>query len=242
MDQSLENPRFLGFDVFGTVVDWRTSVADALRALFASHGRRDLDAFSIADEWRGLYQPSMELIRSGRREWVPLTILNQENLRTVLGRHSFDLSRLADHDLVDLNRVWERLRPWGDAVTGLQRLKGKFGLATFSNGSIENMVNLARFAGLPWDVILGAELSRTYKPQPETYLRSVAALGLVPSQVMMVAAHNDDLFAARQCGLRTAFIHRSNEHGPDQNTDLMAEADWDFEATDLDDLASQLTC
>lgn len=242
MDGGTDQIKFLGFDVFGTIVDWRTGVAKAVQVFLENNGGVPVDPYAFADDWRALYQPSMARIREGHRAWVPLTILNRENLETVLKRHNISSSSLPDAELETLNEAWERLDPWPDVIEGLLRLKRVFGLAPFSNGSIANMVKLARYAALPWDAILGAEISRTYKPQPETYLRSVEALGLRPSQVAMVAAHNDDLFAARQCGLRTIFIHRPTEYGQGQTSDLTCTQKWDFIASDLNDLASQMGC
>jgi 2-haloacid dehalogenase len=231
----------LGFDVFGTVVDWRSSVARASEPFLRAHGL-PIDPFVFADEWRALYQPAMEQVRSGRRPWVKLDVLNRENLEQVLGRHGVAAGAIAADQLVELNRCWERLDPWPDSVPGLARLKRRFAIAPVSNGHIAGMMNLARYAGLPWDAILGAELAKTYKPQPQVYLASAAAAGLAPSQVCMVAAHNSDLVAARKCGLRTIFVRRPHEHGPGQDTDLEAEQDWDLVADSLLEVAEALGC
>ena len=219
----MTTPKALFFDVFGTCVDWRTTVARA------GFGER------FADDWRGRYQPQMATVRSGEREWTILDVLHREALDAVLAAHGADLSR---EQRDELNLVWHRLDPWPDTVPGLTRLKERFVIAPVSNGNIALLVDMAKHAGLPWDVILGAELARAYKPQPEAYLRSAEALGIAPGEAMMVAAHNDDLVAAAGLGLMTAFVPRPLEHGPDQTTDLRAEAAYDVVATDFADLAA----
>jgi len=147
---------------------------------------------------------------------------------------------LSEAEIDALNLAWHRLDPWPDSVPGLTRLKRVFIIAPLSNGNIRLMLDMAKRAGLPWDAILGAELAQAYKPSPEAYLRTAEALMLEPEQVCLVAAHNNDLAAARGCGLRTAFIHRPTEHGPDQTTDLRPEEDWDAVANNVGDFANQL--
>lgn len=230
---------FLGFDVFGTVVDWRSSVARAAAPLLARHGVR-VDPFAFADAWRALYQPAMEAVRSGARPWVRLDVLNRENLDLALVAHGVEPGHVPAVELDALNGVWERLDPWPDAVEGLNRLKRHVAIGPVSNGHIAGMLRLARFGGLPWDVILGAEIARTYKPRPEVYLACVDAVGLAPGQVAMVAAHNADLAAARALGLRTIFVRRPLEHGPGQTTDLQPEQDWDIVADSLVAVADML--
>jgi 2-haloacid dehalogenase len=227
------------FDVFGTVVDWRGSVARDLEAFGRQMGiERDWMAFT--DRWRGLYQPAMEEVRSGRRAWTILDVLHRESLVKLLGE--FEISGLTDQEIDHLNRAWHRLAPWPDSVEGLQRLKKKFIIGTQSNGNIALMVNLAKHSGLPWDVILGAETARAFKPLPESYTRNAALLGLEAGECMLVAAHNNDLAAAAAVGLRTAFIPRPTEYGPSQTTDLKAERDWDIVAENLIDVAVKLGC
>jgi 2-haloacid dehalogenase len=216
--------RALFFDVFGTCVDWRGPVRRALHA-------RGLPE-KLADEWRALYQPQMEAVRSGARPWADLDVLHREALDRLLAEHG-----LTAGDPEELTRAWHRLDPWPDTVPGLTRLKERFIVAPCSNGHIALGVDLARHAGLPWDVILGAEIARAYKPQPEAYLASAAALKLAPGEVTMVAAHNDDLRAAQALGFRTAFVPRPVEHGPGQTTDLEPEGDWDLVARDFLELA-----
>lgn len=216
------------FDVFGTCVDWRSSVAREVARVAP-----EIDAIAIAEAWRGEYQPAMERIRAGGRGYVALDQLHLENLRIVRARFAASLPD-------DLNAAWERLDPWPDVVPGLTKLRAHGLVAPCSNGSIALMTRLARYAGFPWDAIVGAEIARDYKPKPEVYLASCRALGLEPADVTMVAAHNDDLEAARACGLRTAFVPRPTEYGPEQTSDLSASSDWDYIAEDFEDLARQV--
>ena len=195
----------LTFDVFGTVVDWRSSIAREVRDSLGRAGL-ECDWTAFAERWRALYQPAMEAVRSGRRPWTRLDDLHRENLRSVLDE--FGLAPRSEAEIEQLNRAWHRLDPWPDAVAGLTRLKRRYILATLSNGNVALMVNLARHAGLPWDAILGAEVARAYKPMPEVYLRTADLLGLSPAECLMVAAHNGDLQAAAACGFRTAFVAR----------------------------------
>jgi 2-haloacid dehalogenase len=240
-DSVLGPVSFLGFDVFGTVVDWRSGVARASEPFLSRHGI-DVDPLDFADEWRSLYQPSMQQVRSGARPWVKLDVLNRESLETVLSRHGADFGAIPEAELVELNTAWERLDPWPDSVEGLRRLKQRFAIGPLSNGHISGMLNLARFGGLPWDVIAGAEVARSYKPMPQAYLRSVEAVGRQPQEAAMVAAHNDDLRAARAVGLRTVFVPRPHEHGRQQTTDLGPTEEWDLVADSLTDAADALGC
>ena len=201
----------LTFDVFGTVVDWRTGVTREGEAFGKPRGL-SVDWAKFADAWRSLYQPAMEEVRSGRRPWAKLDELHRESLVRLLG--DFGISGVSPAEIDHLNYAWHRLDPWPDAVPGLTRLKRRFTLATLSNGNIGLMVDMAKRAGLPWDAILGAEVARAYKPTPEAYLRSAEALGLRPEQCLMVAAHPADLAAAARCGLRTAYVPRPLELGP----------------------------
>ena len=226
------------FDVFGTVVDWRTGIAQQAEAFFGRHGI-DADAKSFADAWRAKYQPAMERVRSGNRGYVPLDLLHRENLEGVLAEFGIAAS-IEPSELTEFSRAWEKLPPWPDSVPGLTILKKRHAIAPCSNGSIALMTWLAKNAGLPWDAILGADIAQAYKPQPEVYLRSVSALGLAPRDVMMVAAHNSDLFAARERGLRTGFVRRPHELGPGQTTNLEPESNWDIVASDFNELARRL--
>lgn len=229
----------LVFDTFGTVVDWRRGIARDARTFLAKHGRGDVDAVAFADAWRRRYQPAMQAVRSGARPFTRLDVLHRENLDALLAEHGID----ADEAARDwLNRAWHRLDPWPDAIPGLLRLRAKHFIAPLSNGNILLLANMAKRAGIPWDAILGAEPVQAYKPQPEAYTRTAEILGLAPHEVALVAAHNGDLAAARKAGLATAFVLRAAEHGPDQATDLRAEAEWDAIAGSFEDLADRLGC
>lgn len=236
---ALAEVRALTFDVFGTVVNWRDSVAREAEAVLAPKGfTRDWHSF--ADRWRARYQPAMDKVRGGERPWVRLDDLHRENLLDLLVE--FGIGGLTDNEIDYLNHAWRRLDPWPDTVAGMARLKRKFILATCSNGNIALIVNMAKFAGLPWDAIVGAEIAHAYKPLPEAYDRSAAALDLAPEQCMMVAAHNMDLLAAASRGFRTAYVNRPLEDGPDKKKDLRAEHDFDVIAEDFIDLADKLGC
>jgi 2-haloacid dehalogenase len=231
--------RALTFDVFGTVVDWRAGIIREGEAIGRPRNIR-LDWAKFADAWRDLYQPSMDRVRRGEIPWTPLDALHRLALEKIV--QEFGIDGLGANELDQLNRAWHRLDPWPDAVAGLLRLKRRFILATLSNGNVALLVNMAKRAGLPWDAILGAEVARHYKPQPEAYLKTAELLGLRPEQCLMVAAHNGDLIAAGDLGFRTAFVFRRNERGPNQTSDLRPERDFDIVAEDFSDLAAQLGC
>ena len=230
----------LTFDVFGTVVDWRSSIAREARVFFDAHDIRGVDPVEFADAWRALYQPAMTRVRSGEIPFTKLDVLHRWNLDALFRRYG--IGGIDDAAADHLNCAWHRLDPWPDAVEGLIRLKRNFIVATQSNGNIALMVNMAKRAGLPWDVILGAEVVGHYKPCPDAYINCAAALGLPPEACMMTAAHNDDLVAASRQGFRTAFVARPTEYGPDQTKNLKAEHDFDYVAEDFIDLADQLGC
>ena len=227
------------FDVFGTVVDWRGSIIAELEAFGAE---REFTAHwaQFTDEWRGLYQPSMEAVRNGQRPWTILDTLHRESLDVLIGK--YQLKGLSEADRVHLTHAWHRLKPWPDVVAGLTRLKTKFIIGTLSNGNVGLLARMAKNAKLPWDVVLGAETARAYKPMPEAYLSAARLLNVAPDKVMLVAAHNQDLKAAQQQGLRTAFVARPTEYGPLQQVDLAAQPGWDFVANDFGALAEQLGC
>lgn len=226
------------FDVFGTVVDWRTSIARELAAFGATRGISGIDWTSFTDDWRALYQPAMEEVRSGRRAWTILDVLHRESLLTLLDRNR--ISGLSEADIDHLARAWHRLDPWPDSVSGLVRLKHRYIIGPLSNGNIGLLTRMAKHAGLPWDVVLGAETARAYKPLRESYLRNAALLNLAPHEVMLVAAHNTDLAAAQAAGLATAFVPRPTEYGPAQTKDLKPTGLWDVSAADFGDLATQM--
>jgi len=227
----------LVFDVFGTVVDWRGSIIREGQAL----GRRKklkVDWPAFADAWRAGYRPAMARVRSGEQPWTKIDALHRMILDDLLLR--FPLGRLAEADIDHLNRVWHRLKPWPDARAGLAKLKRRHVIATLSNGNVALLTNMAKHAKLPWDCILSAEVVRHYKPDPETYLGAADLLGVKPAELMMVAAHKDDLHAARACGLKTAFVPRPKEYGPAVKPDVWRDPAFDIHARDFNDLARQL--
>jgi 2-haloacid dehalogenase len=225
------------FDTFGSVVDWRGSITRDLTRWGQENGfEADWTAFAV--KWRGMYQPSMEAVRSGKRPWTILDVLHRESLEVLI--KEFGLDAMTEAQRVHVNKVWHRLDGWPDAVGGLTRLKSKYIIAPLSNGNISLLTDIAKYTGLPWDLNLSTEVFHCYKPQPQSYLGVCAALQLEPGEVMMCAAHNDDLLAARNVGLKTAFWPRPTEHGPDQKTNLVATHDWDIVAKDIRDLATQM--
>jgi len=235
--QTSASPKALVFDVFGTVVDWRTSVAAEVDALAKRKGFT-VDGAKFADAWRAGYAPSMNRVRTGELPWTRLDTLHRMTLDRILTE--FSIPGLTEAEKNELNRAWHRLRPWPDSVSGLTRLKKKFIIAPLSNGNIALMTNMARNAGLPWDCVLGAELVRHYKPDREVYQSAADFLDLQPADVMMVAAHLGDLRAAKTVGLKTAFVARPLEYGPAGKPDLKADASVDLSAKDFNDLAAQL--
>jgi len=223
--------RALVFDVFGTVVDWRGGVAREVRRLLPG-----VDAETFADAWRGRYAPSMDQVRRGEREWANLDTLHRESLDALLVEFVQDPDEATRAELV---LAWHRLDPWPDAVDGLTRLRERFVLASLSNGNVALLVDMAKRGGLPWDAVLSAELFGHYKPDTEVYDGAARVLGLVTERVLMVAAHVDDLAAARARGLRTAYVHRPHESGP-ASVPPVTDPEADLNVTSLTDLASRL--
>ena len=230
-------PTAIVFDTFGTVVDWRGSLIAELTAFGQARGLA-ADWTGLVDAWRAAYHPSMQRVRSGELPWTRLDDLHRASLDRLVAE--FKVAGLSEADLRHINRGWHRLNPWPDAVPGLTRLKRRFIIGPLSNGNVALLTNMARHAGLPWDMVFGADLFGHYKPDPETYLGVARLLDLEPGQVMMAAAHNGDLAAARACGLMTAFFPRPGEYGPHQVRDFKADAAWDVVAADIEDLARQL--
>jgi 2-haloacid dehalogenase len=231
--------RALLFDTYGTVVDWRRSVLRELQIMADGKGLV-LDCARFLDEWKAAYRPGMDQVNGGEIPWTTVDTIYRRRLEELLVRS--DITSLAADEIDALARVWWRLAPWPDALPGLRRLKQRYILSPLSNASFIGMVELARWAGLPWDCIITAENARCYKPRPEVYRTAISLLGLAPEDVMMVAAHNYDLAAARREGLATAFVPRPLEYGPGQKTDLVAEDSWDVLAKDFEDLADRLGC
>ena len=226
----------LTFDTYGTVVDWRTSMLTELRSFGASQGL-SIDWTRLLDEWKACYRPGMDRVNRGEWPWTTVETIYRRGLEALAPAYGL---RLGASDLDTLTRAWWRLSPWPDAVPGLHRLRARYIIAPLSNASFAGMVHLAKFAQLPWDCIVTAENARLYKPRPEVYRTALTLLGMEPHDVMMVAAHNYDLRAARALGMQTAFVPRPLEYGPGQTTDLAAEDSWDVVATDFPALAAAL--
>ena len=235
MSPHITPPQILAFDVFGTVVDWHSGIAAEVQALRPAV---DGDAFALA--WRAGYQPAMRRVMSGELGWTLIDELHRLILDPLLPR--FGLGELSEAERQHLNRAWHRLDPWPDVLAGLQRLKTRHTLCTLSNGNLGLLTNMAKRAKLPWDCILSAEVFRAYKPDPATYLGVARVFDLAPSQVMLVAAHQDDLAAARACGLQTAYIERPAEFGRAQPKDISPDPANTLHAKDFQALADQLGC
>ncbi|HEX5454870.1 MAG TPA: haloacid dehalogenase type II [Stellaceae bacterium] len=227
-------------DVFGTVVDWRSAVAADGEALAAKKGIAGVDWQRFADEWRGAYAPSMNRVRTGELPWTDLDRLHRMSLDRLLDE--FDIAgRLDEADKAWFNLTWHRLKPWPDSVPGLTRIKKKFLIATLSNGTVRLLTDMAKHCGLPWDAVLGSDLVRHYKPDPEMYRSAIEFLGNGDAHsVMMVAAHNNDLARAAGHGMKTAFIRRPREHGVGQTGNLEPEHEFTYVANGFEDLAAQL--
>jgi 2-haloacid dehalogenase len=227
------------FDVFGTVVDWRSGIAAAVGSFADAHDLR-LDPHAFADTWRGWYQPAMQRVRSGARPFVSLDVLHRENLDEALREHGVDPGGFAVGELDALARAWHFLPPWPDSAAGIAAIKRGYIVGPLSNGNTSLLLDMAKAGGLPWDLILGADVSRAYKPAPEAYLRPAALLGLEPGEVVLAAAHEGDLAAARKAGLATAFIARPLEHGPGAAGAEVTGADWDLAGASITEIADHL--
>ncbi|MDP1582130.1 MAG: haloacid dehalogenase type II [Bradyrhizobium sp.] len=237
---SVSAVKALVFDVFGTCVDWRTSLIDDFTKWSAKRGV-NADWTALVDGWRAVYMASMDEVRKHpERGYQILDTLHRASLEKLVAQ--FGIQGLTEADLNYLTMGWHRLHAWPDTVSGLTRLKTKYIISPLSNGNVALLTNMAKFAGLPWDLILSAELFEHYKPDPETYLGAARLLGLAPEQVMMVAAHNGDLKAAQTNGLKTAFVARPTEYGPLQKYDFEATGDWDIVAGDFNGIADKMGC
>jgi 2-haloacid dehalogenase len=225
----------LAFDVFGTVVDWRSSIIAELVAFGNAHGlQRDWAPF--ADAWRAGYAPAMDRVRRGELPWTRIDDLHRQILVSLLAEAGIEAR---DDEVDHLNRAWHRLNPWPDSVAGLTRLKDRFVITTLSNGNLSLLTNMAKRAGLPWDCVISAELFRHYKPDPEAYLGCAELLDVAPAELTLVAAHPSDLRAARATGLGTAYVARPLEYGPDREPHVVEPGEFDVSAMDFLDLADQ---
>jgi len=237
IQETLADVEAMTFDVFGTVVDWRSSIIREGEQLTVRTGI-EVDWPRFADAWRAGYGPAMRRVRSGELPWTRIDDLHRMILDGLIPE--FGLTALDEAARDDLNRVWQRLSPWPDTVSGLTRLRTRYVLASLSNGNVALLVNMAKHSGLPWDAVLSAELAHQYKPDPEVYLTAADLLGLEPEQVMMVAAHKGDLRAAAALGFKTAYVPRPLEYGPDREIDTTPDPSFDVNATDFNGLADRL--
>ena len=238
MTNDTSHVKALVFDVFGTVVDWRTSITREISAVGSRLGiEADWEVF--ADRWRGGYSDGMQEFRDGEREWRTADQMHRERLDILLPE--FGITGLSEEETDHLNRAWHRLDPWPDSVEGLTMLKSKFIIGTLSNGNIGLLVNMAKYGGLPWDVVFSGDLVKSYKPDPKVYLSAANLLNLEPHEVMMTAAHNGDLLSAQKYGLSTAFVARPTEYGTgERKADLEAAEGINVGATSFIDLAHKL--
>lgn len=228
------------FDVLGTVVDWRGSIAAEAGSFLKRHNALHIDAGAFADAWVGRYDASVEAVRCGQRPFAPLDLLNMENLKACLKGFGLTPSTLPGAELENLNMAWHRLKPWPDSVEGLSSLKERFIISPLSDGNTRLLVDMAKHAGLPWDTILGADVPEAYKPMPQVYLRACELMSVDPDRAILVAAHDYDLDAARQCGLKTAYVVRTNAHDPSKTEVVKPLEAWDYMANDFIELAALL--
>ncbi len=230
----MDAPRALAFDVFGTVVDWRSGIIAELQSFGARHGLQR-DWASFADAWRAGYAPAMDRVRRGELAWTRIDDLHRDILVGLL-----EGVPVGEAEIDDLNRAWHRLTPWPDAVAGLHRLKRRFVITTLSNGNVSLLTHMAKNAGLPWDCVISAELFGHYKPDPEAYLGCARLLDVAPGELMLVATHPGDLRAARAAGLRAGYVARPLEHGPGRPLPAVTDGEFELVAQDFIDLARQL--
>jgi 2-haloacid dehalogenase len=233
----MSHPRVLAFDVFGTVVDWRSSIIGELEMFGEKHGLAE-DWATFADDWRAGYPAAMDRVRTGELPWLKIDALHRLILDELLERARIE--SVPESAVEQLNRAWHRLDPWPDSVGGLTRLKQGFIITTLSNGNVSLLTNMAKHAGLPWDCVISAELFHHYKPDPEAYLGCADLLDVAPDEVMLVAAHPSDLRSARDAGLMTAYVTRPLEHGEGRPLPTVQEGEFDYTADDFFELASQL--
>jgi 2-haloacid dehalogenase len=231
------SPKALAFDVFGTVVDWRSSIIRELQEFGRRYGLQQ-DWPSFADKWRAGYAPAMDRVRRGDLPWTRIDDLHRMILEELLG--AAGVTSICVEDVDELNRAWHRLDPWPDSVQGLTRLKEKFTITTLSNGNLSLLTNMAKRAGLPWDCVISAELFHHYKPDPQAYLGCADLLDVAPDELMLVAAHPSDLRAARDAGLMTAYVDRPLEMGPNRPAQRLEDGEFNYTATDFMNLADQL--
>jgi len=237
----VEKVRVLLFDTFGTVVDWRGSVARTGERLARAKGIEGVDWEAFARAWRAGYRPGMAPVISGERPWTTIDVIHRERLDEILAEFGV-ADKFDEAERVDFNLAWHRLDPWPDSIPGLLRLKTKYMISPLSNGSLILLTAMAKRAGIPWDFVFSSDTFKAFKRDPKVYLGAIALLGLEPGEVMMCAAHNDDLEAARSHGMRTAYVNRPYEYGADQVSNFEAESDWDIITDGIDGIADALGC
>jgi 2-haloacid dehalogenase len=226
------------FDTYGTVVDWRSSIATEANTMAKTIGINIFDGESFADAWRAGYEPKMKEVRDGLRPWTANDVLHRERLDEIIPQ--FDLNDLDDNQRIKLNQAWHRLSPWSDSIPGITRLKSKYIVSTFSNGSYRLLINMAKNSGIPWDSILCSDVFHAFKPSKKCYLGAIDLLGGEPETIMLCAAHNYDLSRGRKFGMQTAYVDRPLESGPNKTHDLKAEQNWDIITTSIEGVADQL--
>lgn len=237
---SIKDVKAIVFDTFGTITDWRTSIGNEGARVAKAKGLKEFDGDAFARSWRAGYRPGMAPVIAGTRPWTPVDVIHRERLDVILPE--FGLGMLNEAERQDLNEAWHRINPWPDSIPGLIRLKKKFLIAPLSNGSLILLSSMAKRAGIPWDFIFSSDMHRAYKRDPKVYDNAVALLGVEPGELMLGAAHNDDLAAARKQGLRTAYINRPYEYGVDQKKDFEADSDWDVICDTVEELATAMGC
>ncbi|MCH8238426.1 MAG: haloacid dehalogenase type II [Proteobacteria bacterium] len=233
-----ENITAILFDTYGTIVDWRASVIAEGRALGERKGIEGVDWAAFTDAWKAAYRPYIDQVRNGERPWTTNDALQRQRLDEIV--EEFGITGLNEQDLGDFNRAWHRLKPWPDSIPGLTRIKAKVPIGAFSNGNLLLLANMANHSAIPWDFIISSDLFRHYKPDPEIYLGAIDLLGGEADRVMLVAAHNYDLLNARKHGMKTAFVLRPTMFGPNQDTNLDAEDDWDIVTDSIEGVAEAM--
>jgi 2-haloacid dehalogenase len=236
----IDNVKAIVFDTFGTISDWRSSIAAEGARIAAQRGLSVFDGDAFARAWRAGYRPGMARVISGERDWVPVDVIHRERLDEIIP--DFGLDMLNEEERVHLNEAWHRINPWADSIPGLLRLKKAYLIAPLSNGSLVLLSSMAKRAGIPWDFVFSSDMHKAYKRDPKVYQNAIALLGFEPHEVMMGAAHNDDLEAAREQGMRTAYINRPTEYGIDQTKDFEATSDWDIIADSVEGVADAMEC
>ncbi len=237
---ALDRVKAILFDTFGTITDWRSSIGAEGARVARAKGVENFDGDAFARAWRAGYRPGMAPVIAGTREWTPVDVIHRERLDVILPE--FGLDMLNEEERQHLNKAWHRINPWPDSIPGLIRLKKRFLIAPLSNGSLVLLSSMAKRAGIPWDFIFSSDMHKAYKRDPKVYQNAVALLGFEPGEVMMGAAHNDDLEAARHEGLRTGYINRPYEYGVDQKKDFKADSDWDVICDTVEELADAMGC